>query len=309
MSLLNYSIVLPIFNEQDNIPLLYQRLTVVMNKITNNYEMIFVDDCSSDNSFKLLQNLHVKDSRVKILKFTKNNGHQIAVTSGLEYATGKAIIIMDADLQDPPELIPQFIKKHDEGYEIVYAQREKRDGDSIFKKLTAYLFYRIMKYLVNIDIPIDVGDFRLIDRKVANSLNSMHERNKFLRGLISWTGYKQIGIKFVRDARNSGETKYTVTKMLKLAFDGICSFSNIPLRFATILGITISFLSFLLGVWALYINYTKDVALGWTSLIISIWFIGGAQLLTMGIIGEYIGRIYDEVKMRPLYILDKKIGF
>ena len=309
MSFLSYSIVLPIFNEQNNIPLLYRRLTSVMNEITGDYELIFIDDCSSDNSFEVLQDLHVKDSKVKILKFTKNNGHQIAVTSGLEYASGQAIIIMDADLQDPPELIPEFVKKHNEGYEIVYAQREKRDGESVTKKISAYLFYRIMKYLVNIDIPLDVGDFRLIDRRVVNSLNSMHERNKFLRGLISWTGYKQTGIKFIRDARNSGETNYTITKMLKLALDGICSFSYVPLRLATVLGITVSFFSFLLAVWALYTKYTKDVALGWTSLMISIWFIGGVQLLTMGIIGEYIGRIYDEVKMRPLYILDKKIGF
>jgi len=217
---------------------------------------------------------------------------------------------MDADLQDPPELLPKFFEKHNEGYDIVYAQREKRNGESFFKRITAFMFYRVMKYLANIEMPLDVGDFRLIDRKVVDALNSMPERNKFLRGLISWTGYKQFGVTFKRDARHAGVTKYSIKKMFKLAFDGIFSFSHVPLRMATALGFVISGFSFLLVLWILIVRYwLEDVVPGWASLMITISFIGGVQLITLGIIGEYLGRIYDEVKSRPQYLLDKKIGF
>jgi len=309
MSPVKYSILLPIHNEQDNIPLLYSRLTAVMAGVTADYEMIFIDDRSSDNSFKLLEGLHAKDCRVKILKFTKNHGHQIAITSGLEHATGSAIVIMDADLQDPPELLPKFFEKHNEGYEIVYAQRERRIGESYFKRITAFLFYRVMKILTNIDMPVDVGDFRLIDRKVVDALNLMQERNKFLRGLIGWTGFKQVGISYQRDSRHAGTTNYTLRKMLKLAFDGIFSFSYAPLRLATAIGLIISVCSFILILWALIVRYWEVSVPGWASLMIVVSFIGGVQLLTLGIIGEYLGRIYDEVKARPLYLLEKKVGF
>jgi glycosyltransferase involved in cell wall biosynthesis len=309
ISTIKYSIVLPIYNEQDNILLLYSRLTAVMSEVTPDYEMIFIDDRSTDNSFSLLEELHAKDSRVKLLRFSKNNGHQIAITSGLDYATGNGIVIMDADLQDPPELLPQFFEKHNEGYDIVYAQREMRSGESYFKRITAFLFYRVMKLLTNIDIPLDAGDFRLIDRKVADALASMNERNKFLRGLISWTGYKQIGIRFKRDARHAGTTNYTLTKMFKFALDGIFSFSHVPLKMATVFGFVISGFSFVLILWALIVRYWEIAVPGWSSLMIAISFIGGVQLVTLGIIGEYLGRIYDEVKARPLYLLDKKIGF
>lgn len=310
MNPIKYSILLPIYNEQENIHLLYSRLTAVMAEVTTDYEMIFIDDLSVDNSFKLLEDLHNKDSRVKILRFTKNNGHQVAITSGLEHARGNAVVIMDADLQDPPELLLKFFEKHNEGYDIVYAQREKRNGESFFKRITAFMFYRVMKYLANIEMPLDVGDFRLIDRKVVDALKSMPERNKFLRGLISWTGYKQVGVSFKRDARHAGVTKYSIKKMFKLAFDGIFSFSHVPLRIATALGFVISGFSFLLVLWILIVRYwLEDVVPGWASLMITISFIGGVQLITLGIIGEYLGRIYDEVKSRPLYLLDKKIGF
>ena len=309
MNPVKYSILLPIYNEQENIPLLYKRLTIVMASITANYEMIFIDDFSTDNSFKLLEELHETDCRVKILKFTKNNGHQVAIMSGLEYASGEAVVIMDADLQDPPEILPKFFEKHSEGYDIVYAQREKRAGESLFKLVTAFMFYRVMRFLTNIEMPLDVGDFRLIDRRVVDSLKSMQERNKFLRGLIGWTGYKQVGITFKRDARHAGVTKYSIRKMFKLAFDGVFSFSHVPLRLATVLGLTISACSFFLILWTLFIKYGDGAVIGWSSLMISILFIGGIQLVTLGIIGEYVGRIYDEVKLRPLYIIDKKIGF
>ena len=309
MSTVRYSIILPVFNEQDNLLKLHQRLTGAIDSITTDYEMIFIDDCSNDNSYETLKALNEQDLRVKIIKFTKNCGHQIAITCGLDFAEGDAAIIMDADLQDPPEVIPKFIEKHEQGYEIVYAIREKREGETFFKKVTAFFFYRIMKVFTNIEMPLDAGDFRLIDRKVIDSLKSMQERNKFLRGLIVWTGYSQIGVPFRRDARNAGTTKYTTLKMFKLAFDGIFSFSNIPLRFATIFGLLISVLSFLFAIFALYLKFSSNTVLGWTSLLLTILFIGGVQLMTIGIIGEYLGRIYDEVKMRPLYIIKKKIGF
>ena len=309
MSTVRYSIILPVFNEQDNLLKLHQRLTGAIDSITTDYEMIFIDDCSNDNSYEILKALNEQDLRVKIIKFTKNCGHQIAITCGLDFAEGDAAIIMDADLQDPPEVIPKFIEKHEQGYEIVYAIREKREGETFFKKVTAFFFYRIMKVFTNIEMPLDAGDFRLIDRKVIDSLKSMQERNKFLRGLIVWTGYSQIGVPFRRDARNAGTTKYTTLKMFKLAFDGIFSFSNIPLRFATIFGLLISVLSFLFAIFALYLKFSSNTVLGWTSLLLTILFIGGVQLMTIGIIGEYLGRIYDEVKMRPLYIIKKKIGF
>ena len=309
MSTVRYSIILPVFNEQDNLLKLHQRLTGTIDSITTDYEMIFIDDCSNDNSYEILKALNEQDLRVKIIKFTKNCGHQIAITCGLDFAEGDAAIIMDADLQDPPEAIPKFIEKHEQGYEIVYAIREKREGETFFKKVTAFFFYRVMKVFTNIEMPLDAGDFRLIDRKVIDSLKSMQERNKFLRGLIVWTGYSQIGIPFRRDARNAGTTKYTTLKMFKLAFDGIFSFSNIPLRFATIFGLLVSVLSFLLAIYALYLKFSNIAVPGWTSLLLTILFIGGVQLMTIGIIGEYLGRIYDEVKMRPLYIIKKKIGF
>ena len=309
MSTVRYSVILPVFNEQDNLLKLHQRLTGAIDSITTDYEMIFIDDCSNDNSYEILKALNKQDLRVKIIKFTKNCGHQIAITCGLDFAEGNAAIIMDADLQDPPEVIPKFIEKHEQGYEIVYAIREKREGETFFKKVTAFFFYRIMKVFTNIEMPLDAGDFRLIDRKVIDSLKSMQERNKFLRGLIVWTGYSQIGVPFRRDARNAGTTKYTTLKMFKLAFDGIFSFSNIPLRFATIFGLLVSVLSFLLAIYALYLKFSNIAVPGWTSLLLTILFIGGVQLMTIGIIGEYLGRIYDEVKMRPLYIIKKKIGF
>jgi dolichol-phosphate mannosyltransferase len=309
MSTVRYTIILPVFNEQDNLLKLHQRLTGTIDSITTDYEMIFIDDCSNDNSYEMLKVLNEQDLRVKIIKFTKNCGHQIAITCGLDFAEGDAAIIMDADLQDPPEAIPKFIEKHEQGYEIVYAIREKREGETFFKKVTAFFFYRVMKVFTNIEMPLDAGDFRLIDRKVIDSLKSMQERNKFLRGLIVWTGYSQIGIPFRRDARNAGTTKYTTLKMFKLAFDGIFSFSNIPLRFATIFGLLVSVLSFLLAIYALYLKLSNIAVPGWTSLLLTILFIGGVQLMTIGIIGEYLGRIYDEVKMRPLYIIKKKIGF
>jgi polyisoprenyl-phosphate glycosyltransferase len=303
-----YSILLPVFNEQKNLDILYQRLSKVMDSITPDYEIIFIDDHSKDNSFEILNSFHQQDPRVKIIKFTRNFGHQIAITSGLDFAQGGAVIIMDADLQDPPEIIVQFIEKYKKGYEIVYGEREKRQGETIFKRVTAFIFYRIMQIFTNIEIPLDTGDFRLIDQKVVDSLKTMQEKNKFLRGLISWTGYKQIGVKYKRDARYAGKTNFTIRKMLRFAFDGICSFSRVPLRFASFLGFGVSVISFLMAIMAFFLKVFELAPPGWLSLMLTMLFLGGVQLVTIGIIGEYLGRIYEEVKNRPLYIVDKTVG-
>lgn len=305
-----YSIVVPVFNEEDNLEYLYKRLTKIMESVVTEYEIIFVDDNSKDKSLEILESLNQKDSRVKIIKFSRNFGHQAAITAGLDYAQGDGVIMMDADLQDPPEVIPLLIRKHEEGYDIVYTEREVRKGETIFKRWTASLFYRIMKCLTDIEIPLDSGDFRLISKRVLNSLKGMHEKNRFLRGLISWVGYKQIGIKYQRDARYAGKTKFTFKKMLEFAIDAVSSFSHIPLRIATLSGFVVSFISCFLLLWVVftYIKYAGGPVPGWASLMVCVLFIGGVQLIAIGIIGEYLGRIYDEVKNRPMYILDKTIG-
>ncbi len=286
-----YSILLPVFNEQKNLDILYRRLTKVMDSITPDYEIIFFDDHSKDDSFEILNSFHHQDPRVKIIKFTRNFGHQIAITSGLDFAQGDAVIIMDADLQDPPEIIVQFIEKYKKGYKIVYGERGKRQGETIFKRVTAFIFYRIMQIFTDIEIPLDTGDFRLIDRKVVDSLKTMQEKNKFLRGLISWTGYKQIGVKYKRDARYAGKTNFTIRKMLRFAFDGICSFSRVPLRFASFFGFGVSVISFLMAIMAFFLKIFELAPPGWLSLMLTTLFLGGVQLVTIGIIGEYLGRI------------------
>lgn len=305
-----YSIVAPVFNEEGNLGHLYERLTSILEPITPEYEIIFVDDNSKDDSLKILESINQKDPRVKIIKLSRNFGHQSAITAGLDYAQGDAVITMDADLQDPPEVIPQLIEKYKEGYEVVYAQREERKGETIFKQWTASLFYRIMRCLTDIEIPVDSGDFRLIDRKALDSLKGMQEKNRFLRGLVSWVGFKQIGVKYQRDSRSAGKTKFTFRKMLRFAIDAISSFSHVPLKAATLLGFVVSFMSCILLLWVIFVHfaYTNQPKTGWPSLMISILFIGGVQLIAIGIIGEYLGRIYDEVKNRPIYILDKTVG-
>lgn len=303
-----YSILLPVFNEESNVKHLYDRLTKVMGSLTHEYEIIFVDDNSKDRSLAILEYLNRMDPRVKIIKLSRNFGHQMAITAGLDYAQGDAVIMMDADLQDPPEIIPQLIEKHKEGYEVVYAQREERKGETVFKRWTASLFYRIMKHLTDIEIPLDSGDFRLIDKKVLNSLKGMQERHRFLRGLIAWVGYKQIGIRYQRDARYTGKTKFTFKKMLKFAIDAVSSFSRVPLRVATLSGFIVSFISCSVLLWVISYWIKGKPTPGWTSLMVCILLLGGVQLIAIGIIGEYLGRIYEEIKNRPLYILDKTIG-
>ena len=298
------SVVIPIFNEEANIHLLHERLVNAVTAVTNDYELIFVNDGSKDKSLPIIKELSAKFSQVKFIDFSKNFGHQIAVFAGLEHAQGNTIVIIDADLQDPPELIKDLYTKLQQGYDVVFAQREQRVGESWHKLLTAKLYYRILNRLSEVEIPLDTGDVRIITKKVKDIIVSMPEHNKFLRGQIAWTGFNQTSILYKREERHAGNTNYPYSKMLKFAFDGITSFSNIPLRLATYLGFMVSFVAFLVIVYTLYQKYFKhDVVQGWSSLMVSILFIGGVQLICLGIIGEYLGRIMDNVKKRPLYIV------
>jgi len=303
---LEISIVVPLYNEEKNIRLMYDRLVSSILKITSNFEIIYVNDGSNDNSFLELVKLSNEDERVKYINFSRNFGHQIAVTAGLDYSKGAAVVIIDGDLQDPPEVIPEMYAKHKEGFEVVYGQRLKRKGDNFFKKITAKYFYRILKKITSINIPLDTGDFRLIDRKIVNDLKNMPEQNKFLRGQIAWLGYRQTSVFFERDERKFGETGYPFSKMLKFALDGITGFSDVPLQFVTKTGIFISFISFLVILYAIFSHFILERTItGWTSLIISSMFIGGVQLISVGIIGEYISRINKNVQNRPLYIVSE----
>ena len=300
------SIVVPLYNEEKNIRLMYDRLVSSILKITSNFEIIYVNDGSNDNSFLELLKLSNEDERVKYINFSRNFGHQIAVTAGLDYSKGAAVVIIDGDLQDPPEVIPEMYAMYKEGFEVVYGQRLKRKGDNFFKKITAKYFYRILKKITSINIPLDTGDFRLIDQKIVKDLKNMPEQNKFLRGQIAWLGYRQTSVFFERDERKFGETGYPFSKMLKFALDGITGFSDVPLQFVTKTGIFISFISFLVILYAIFSHFILERTItGWTSLIISSMFIGGVQLISVGIIGEYISRINKNVQNRPLYIVSE----
>ena len=300
------SIVVPLYNEEKNIRLMHDRLVSSILKITSNFEIIYVNDGSNDNSFLELLKLSNEDERVKYINFSRNFGHQIAVTAGLDYSKGAAVVIIDGDLQDPPEVIPEMYALYKEGFEVVYGQRLIRKGESFLKKITAKYFYRILKKITNINIPVDTGDFRLIDRKIVNDLKNMPEQNKFLRGQIAWLGYRQTSVFFERDERKFGETGYPFSKMLKFALDGITGFSDVPLQFVTKTGIFISFISFLVILYAIFSHFILERTItGWTSLIISSMFIGGVQLISVGIIGEYISRINKNVQNRPLYIVSE----
>jgi len=298
------SIIIPIYNEAGNIQVLFERLRNVVRDMNMNVEYVFVNDGSRDNSIDLIKGLAKTNSEVHYLDFSRNFGHQVAVAAGLDYCTGKSAVIIDADLQDPPELIANLVSKWKEGYEVVYAKRRSREGESFLKKFTAKLFYRTLKRITSINIPVDTGDFRIIDRKVIDVLKKMPEQQKFLRGQISWIGFRQTYIEYDRDERHSGASGYTYKKMLRFALDGITSFSNLPLRFATITGFVVSGIAFLLILYALYERLvTKNYVPGWASLMLAVLFIGGVQLISIGIIGEYISRMSSNIRNRPLYIL------
>jgi len=305
-----YSVVLPNYNEAETLPTLYHRLTRVMEGLGDPYEIIFVNDGSTDASPKLLWELRDQDERMKVVSLSRNFGHQIAITAGLDYSSGEAVVVMDGDLQDPPEVIPQLIAQWREGYDIVFAVRDSRRGEGVFKRSTASLFYRLLRQLTVTEIPLDAGDFRLMSRRAVEALKPIRERNRFVRGLVSWIGFRRTTVTFVRDIRHAGETKYPFRKMARFALNGIFSFSFIPLQLATYLGFTVSLLSFSYIVYAVGLKlFTDRVVQGWASVIVAVLFMGGVQLISLGVIGEYIGRIYEEVKQRPLYLVDKLAGF
>ncbi|MCX8080754.1 MAG: glycosyltransferase family 2 protein [Bacteroidia bacterium] len=301
------SIVLPIYNEEKNIPVLYERLHKVLSANFQDYEVVFINDGSSDNTLTFLKSICEKDKHFKYISFSRNFGHQTALLAGLHHAKGDAVLSMDSDLQDPPELIPVMYNKLKEGYDMVYAKRAERKGETFFKKFTAKIFYRLLKSLSNIDIPLDTGDFRIMSRKMLNAFNSMKERNLYIRGQMAWLGFRTTYILYDRDPRYSGETKYTLKKMIKLAINGITGFSSFPLQIASFFGMMFSMVAFLFMLKIIYskIFEPENLVSGWASIMVSVMFIGGVQLLCIGIIGEYINKIINEVKERPFYIIDE----
>ncbi len=299
-----YSIVAPIYNEIDNLPLLYQRIKKVMDSTGEPWEFIMVDDGSTDGSTEKIRELAKEDRRVRPVIFARNFGHQIAITAGWDYARGEAVVIIDADLQDPPEVILDLAKKWKEGYEVIYAVRAEREGESWFKLWTASLFYRLIRRITDVDIPLNTGDFRLMDRAVVDVLKTMRERYRFPRGMSAWVGFRQIGVEYKRAARNAGETKYPLKKMLRLALNAITGFSYFPLQVATYIGFVAAGISILAIPVVIYMRMIRSQAFfGQATTLISVLFLGGVQLISLGILGEYIGRLYDEAKGRPLYIV------
>lgn len=305
------SVVVPMYYEEDVVDECYKRLTNVLKTLENyEYEIIFVNDGSKDKTLFLLEQIAKKDENIKILSFSRNFGHQAAVTAGLKEVTGDAVIIIDADLQDPPETICDMIKLWEQGYEVIYGKRKIRKGESAFKLLTAKMFYKTLNILSDVEIPKDTGDFRLVDRKVVYTINQMPEHNKFLRGLFSWVGYKQTAFEYERKERFAGKTKYPLRKMLKLASDGIIGFSTKPLKMVDFIGILSIIISIAILIYALisYAFNLNNLSAGWISIMVTVTFFAGVQLLSIWVMSEYIGRIYDESKNRPQYIIDKKIN-
>lgn len=299
-----YSIVAPIYNEIDSLPELYRRITQVMGASGEPWELLLVDDGSTDGSTEKMRELAKADERVRPIIFVRNFGHQIAVTAGWDYARGQAVIIIDADLQDPPEVIPELIAKWRQGYEVVYAVRAGREGESWFKKLTAASFYRLIRLITDVNIPLDAGDFRLLDRKVVDVLRQMRERHRFPRGMAAWVGFRQVGVEYKRATRFAGETKYPFRKMLKLALNAITGFSYFPLQLATYVGFVAAGIAILAIPVVIALRLSGSLAFfGQATTLIAVLFLGGVQLISLGILGEYVGRLYDEAKGRPLYIV------
>lgn len=307
---MKYSFVIPIYNEVENLPELSRRLGNMADCLDGDAEFVFVNDGSRDRSLSLLRDLHAKDSRFCYLSFARNFGHQIAVTAGLNFAQGDAIIVMDGDLQDPPELALEMIAQWQCGYQVVYAQRTKRRQENFLKKFYAYVFYRLLKRLADVEIPTDTGDFCLMDRQVVEVLNAMPERNRYLRGLRAWIGFQQTAVPFERDSRFAGDRKYTFKKSFSLALNGLISFSRVPLRLSTYLGLLAALFSLIMAGLVLYWRLVQQGSpvTGFAMILMAVFFLGAVQLVSIGILGEYIGRIYEEVKGRPLYIVSEIAG-
>ncbi|MBN1220443.1 MAG: glycosyltransferase family 2 protein [Anaerolineae bacterium] len=310
MASIRYSIVAPCYNEEQSLPELHRRIKEVMDQTGEAWELVLINDGSADRTAELMRQLHTADERVHYIDFARNFGHQIAVTAGMDYAQGDVVVLIDADLQDPPELILEMIEKWREGYQVVYAIRRERKGESWFKLFTAKAFYRLIYRITDVEIPLDTGDFRLMDRKVVEAIKQMKERHRFIRGMTSWVGFKQTGVQYVRQERFAGETKYPLRKMLRFAMNAITGFSYLPLQLATYLGFITAGLS-AAGVVAVVIARLSgsQAFFGQATTLIMVLFLGGVQLISLGIIGEYLGRIYDEVKGRPMYIVNEAVGF
>jgi len=308
--IIQYSIIVPLYNEELVVQETYRRLKQVMDSTSEPYEIIFVNDGSKDKTLTITKEICRQDNNIRLLSFSRNFGHQVAITAGMDHAGGRAIVVIDADLQDPPEMILKMIEKWQEGYDVVYGQRIKRKGETFFKKLSAKLFYLFLNNLTDIEIPVDTGDFRLIDRKVCEAFKSLPERNRYVRGLIGWLGFRQIGVEFVREERLAGESKYPLKKMIRFALDGITSFSRRPLKVPVYLGFVVSLASgcYLLAALCDKI-FVRHWLPGWSAIVALSLLFNGLLFICLGIIGEYIGRIYDEAKGRPLYIIGEREGF
>ncbi|EUJ28011.1 putative sugar transferase [Listeria floridensis FSL S10-1187] len=307
---ITYSVVIPVYNEEEVLMASYERLTDVMETLGASYELLFVNDGSRDGSRDQLDAIQALDPNVRVLHFSRNFGHQIAITAGVDYASGEAVIVIDADLQDPPELIPEMVRKWQEGYQVVYAKRAARKGESFFKKASASIFYRVLAKLSDTPIPVDTGDFRLMDKKICAELRRLHEKNPFVRGQVSWIGFKQTAVEYSRDERLYGETKYPLKKMIKLSIDGITSFSYLPLKLASYLGVAASGIGLLYMLTILFQKlFTSVTVPGWASIVIIQLVFFGIILFVLGMIGEYLGRMYEEAKDRPRYIIDEANGF
>ena len=305
------SAVVPVYNEDGSLGELHRRLTAVLEPLALPYEVVLVDDGSRDCTADVMAGLCDRDPRVRAVRLSRNFGHQAALAAGLQHVAGRAVVVLDADLQDPPELIPELVARWREGFQVVYAQRRQREREGWIKRWTAWVYYRVLRRLTRFEIPADTGDFCLMDRAVVDLLNSMPERNRYIRGLRAWVGFRQTAVRYTRPPRYAGEPKYSFGGSFGLALNGILSLSKVPLRLATYFGLLVSAASFLLGLWyvAERMAGRTDFVRGWASTVVIVLFLGGVQLLTIGIIGEYLSRIYDEVKQRPLYVVSQRIGF
>ena len=305
-----YSIVVPVFNEEEVITVTHERLSKLMRSTGESYELVFINDGSRDKTPELLAGICAADKNARLINFSRNFGHQPAITAGMDYAQGDAVVVIDADLQDPPEVILDMIKEWKNGYDVVYGKRLKRRGETFFKKFTANAYYRFLKSMTSVDIPVDTGDFRLIDRKVCDAMKALPEKSRYVRGLVSWVGFRQKAVEYVREERFAGETKYPLKKMIKLAMDGIAAFSYKPLKLASFLGTLVCVLSALglltmLGLWV----FGGPSAAGWLPAVAGVMFLQGVTLITLGIAGEYLGRVFEEMKGRPIYIVRETLGF
>jgi dolichol-phosphate mannosyltransferase len=308
------SIVIPIFNEEEGIPELDSRLSALLAglsaELSLEWDVVFVNDGSADRSLELLRAMAAREPRYKVISFSRNFGHQVAITAGIDRAESDAVVVMDADLQDPPEVVRDMVARWREGYDVVYGARLKRHGESFFKKLTAAVFYRMLRALTGVNIPLDTGDFRLMSRPVVLAMRALRERHRFVRGLVAWVGFRQTAVYYDRPARFAGETKYPFRKMLKFALDAITSFSTLPLRAATWLGVLSGLLAVVVGGWAVYTKFfIRGVVPGWTTIMIFVAFSSSVQLVMMGVLGEYLGRALEELKARPLYVVAEELNF